>query len=123
MLVKLAVASMLILGPAQAKSQPQDLPAEQKGVATFHSLKHQGRPMASGRRFNAVGLSAASRTLPLGTSVRVTNLANWRSTVATVEDRGPYIRGRIMDLSLGAARRLGMTKQGLARVQIVPVTH
>jgi rare lipoprotein A len=122
LLVKLAVASMLLPGPAQAQSQ-QGVPAEEKGVASLYSWKQQGRRMANGRRFNALGATAASRTLPLGSRVRVTNIDNGRSTIVEIEDRGPFIRGRIMDLSLGAARRLGMTKQGLARVQIVPISR
>jgi rare lipoprotein A len=64
------------------------------------------------------GLSAAHRTLPLGTKVRVTNLGNGRQVVVTITDRGPLGRDRIIDLSYGAARQLGMAKEGLAKVRI-----
>lgn len=63
-------------------------------------------------------LTAAHRTLPFGTKVRVTNLDNNRSVVVTINDRGPFVKNRIIDLSYGAARKLGFVKQGLARVRI-----
>jgi rare lipoprotein A len=64
------------------------------------------------------GMTAAHRSLPLGTKVRVTNLDNGRQVVVTITDRGPADPGRILDLSYGAARQLGMTKEGLAKVRI-----
>jgi rare lipoprotein A len=112
---------VLFLSPARAQDKGRDAIAEEKGIASFYSWRHQGRRMANGKRFNALGDTAASRTLPLGCRVRVTNLSNGKSTDVTVEDRGPYVGGRIMDLSLGAARRLGMTKAGLAMVLITPI--
>jgi rare lipoprotein A len=109
------ILAALFLSPAEYAA------ADEKGVASFYGWWHHGRRMANGRRFNALGSTAASRTLPLGSRVRVTNLDNGRSTCVTIEDRGPYVGGRILDLSLGAARRLGITRQGLARVLIVPI--
>jgi rare lipoprotein A len=82
------------------------------GGTWFH-----GRPMASGRRFDRMGHSAAHRTLPLGTVVRLTNPANGRSETVTIEDRGPFIRGRVFDVSEGTAGRLGFKQQGLAQLQ------
>jgi rare lipoprotein A len=120
-IITAAVVSMLFLSPAQAQDKGRDMIAEEKGIASFYSWRHQGRRMANGKRFNTLGSTAASRTLPLGSRVRVTNLANGKSTDVTVEDRGPYVGARIMDLSLGAARRLGMTKMGLAVVRITPL--
>jgi rare lipoprotein A len=120
-LILAAVVSMLFLSPAQARDKGRDAIAEEKGIASFYSWRHQGRRMANGKRFNALGATAASRTLPLGSRVRVTNLSNGKSTDVTVEDRGPYVGGRIMDLSLGAARRLGITKAGIAIVLITPI--
>ena len=64
------------------------------------------------------GLSAAHRELPLGTIIRVTHLSNGKSVVVKVNDRGPFVRGRILDLSLGAAKKLDMVKEGVARVKI-----
>jgi len=73
--------------------------------------------MADGCRFDPARLTAASRTLPLGTSARVRNLSNGLSVVVSITDRGPYVRGRVIDLSLAAARALGAVQAG-----VVPVT-
>ena len=91
------------------------------GLASWYGPGFHGRRSANGERFDANGLSAAHRTLGLGTRVRVTNLANGRSVVLRITDRGPYVRGRIIDLSYGAARRLGIVRRGLARVRVEPL--
>lgn len=85
------------------------------GIASYY---WQGQQTASGARFNPNGLTAAHRTLPFGTRVRVTNNSNGRSVVVTINDRGPFIKGRIIDLSRGAAQVIGMTGAGLARVSV-----
>lgn len=85
------------------------------GIASYY---WQGQQTASGARFNPDGLTAAHRTLPFGTRVRVTNLSNGRTVNVTINDRGPFIGGRIIDLSRGAAGVIGMTGQGLARVRM-----
>jgi len=85
------------------------------GVASYY---WQGQQTASGARFNPNGLTAAHRTLPFGTRVLVTNRANGRSVTVTINDRGPFIKGRIIDLSRGAASVIGMTGAGLAPVSI-----
>ena len=90
----------------------------QEGMASYYGSYHHGRKTASGERFNMHGLSAAHRTLPLGTVIRVTDLDTLNSTVVTVNDRGPYHGNRILDLSQGAAKKLGMIKQGVSRVNI-----
>jgi rare lipoprotein A len=72
---------------------------------------------------NPQGSNAASRTLPLGTLARVTNLATHRSAIIRIEDRGPYVGGRIVDLSAATARRIGITRRlGLARVRVTPIS-
>lgn len=78
----------------------------------------QGQRTASGARFNPDGMTAAHRTLPFGTKVRVTNRVNGKSVVVTINDRGPFIGGRIIDLSRGAARAISMTGMGVAPVQL-----
>ena len=83
------------------------------GMASYY---WQGTRTASGARFNPNGLTAAHRTLPFGTRVRVTNHNNGRSVVVTINDRGPFIKGRVIDLSRGAAKVVGMTGSGVARV-------
>ena len=89
-----------------------------KGVASYYGYDGSGNSTASGKRFNPEGMTAAHRSLPFGTRVRVTNTRNGRSVVVSITDRGPYIRGRILDLSVGAARILGMMGSGIAPVQI-----
>lgn len=88
------------------------------GTASWYGLQFHGKTMANGKPFDAFGISAASRTIPLGTLVRVTNLANQREVLVRISDRGPYIACRIIDLSLGAARVLGIEVQGLAQVKL-----
>lgn len=77
-----------------------------------------GRRTANGETFNAYGMTAAHKTLPFGTRVRVTNLDNGRSAVVRINDRGPFHPGRVIDLSQGAAGKLGMLSSGTARVQL-----
>jgi rare lipoprotein A len=93
----------------------------QRGQASYYGLEFTGRTMANGRRFNPRAAVVAHRTLPLGTTVLVKNLSNGRATTATVEDRGPYINGRIVDLAPRLAEHLGMVRQGLAPVEVMPV--
>ena len=84
-------------------------------MASFYS---QGARTASGERFNARELTAAHPTLPFGTKVRVTHLGNGKSVDVKINDRGPYIGGRIIDLSKAAAGVLGMQNQGVAKVKV-----
>ncbi len=91
-------------------------PAVQRGLATFYGAEQQGGPTASGERFDRNKLTAAHRTLPLGTRVRVTNTRNGRSVEVRINDRGPYGHGRIIDLSEAAARRLDMIAAGVVPV-------
>jgi len=96
-------------------------PAEQVGVASWYGAELQGSKTATGERFAADGLTAAHPSLPLGTRVLVTNLANGRSVVVRINDRGPFVGGRVLDVSRGAARALGMLGSGTARVRITPL--
>ena len=90
----------------------------QTGIASYY---WQGQRTANGESFNPGGLTAAHRSLPFGTRVRVTNLNNGRSVTVRINDRGPFIAGRIIDLSRGAAAVVGMTGSGLARVSMAVV--
>lgn len=85
------------------------------GMASYY---WQGQMTASGARFNPSAMTAAHRTLPFGTRVRVTNRANGRSVVVTINDRGPFVGGRIIDLSRGAAQAISMTGAGVAPVSL-----
>ena len=91
---------------------------EQEGYASFYGAQHHGRRTASGEVFDAGRLTAAHRTLPFGTKVRVTNLNNGRHVVVRVNDRGPFRRGRVIDVSRRAAKELGFLRAGTARVRI-----
>lgn len=93
-------------------------PVQQQGVASWYGRHWRGRKTASGQRYDERLLTAASRSLPLPTRARVTNLQNGRSVDVIVNDRGPYIDGRIIDLSARAAAVLGITRVGLAPVEI-----
>jgi rare lipoprotein A (peptidoglycan hydrolase) len=88
------------------------------GMASYYGGQFHGRRTASGARFDAGGLTAAHRSLPFGTRVRVTHMGNGRSVVVRINDRGPYVGGRIIDLSSGAAGVIGMHGQGVARVRV-----
>ena len=96
-------------------------PKGQIGVASFYHPALNGRTTANGEIYDDAKLTAASRTLALGTRVRVTNLGNRRSVVVTVNDRGPYVGGRIIDLSRRAARTLDFVDAGTTRVRVVPL--
>jgi rare lipoprotein A len=91
-------------------------PAEaQSGIASYYK---SGRLTANGERFNPSGYTAAHRYLKFGTRVRVTNLRNGRSVIVRINDRGPFVGGRIIDLAYGAAKAVGLHNSGIARVQV-----
>lgn len=122
-----AVAALVALS-AQSEARPQapfervipptHKPSYQIGVASWYGPECQGNQTANGEIFDMYGLTAAHRKLPLGTIIRVTNLRNNRSLVLRVNDRGPYIDGRVLDVSMTAARYLGFLGAGLTPVRI-----
>ena len=93
----------------------------QRGRASFYSNRFHGRRMANGQRFNRHSNAAASRTLPLGTRARVKNLENGRTAIVVIQDRGPQLRSRVLDVSPQVATRLGIRQQGTAMVEITPL--
>lgn len=90
----------------------------QTGKASFYADKFEGRTTASGEKYRHNKLTAAHKTLPFGTKVKVTNLANNQSVEVTINDRGPYVDGRIVDLSKAAAEQLGFINLGLTEVKL-----
>lgn len=90
----------------------------QTGKASYYADKFEGQPTASGEKYKASKLTAAHKTLPFGTKVKVTNLANNESVVVTINDRGPFVEGRIIDVSKAAAERLSFFNQGTADVRL-----
>ena len=118
-----AIGAIVLLGPSLvsgcARRAPLP-PAETLAVASWYGPGFHGRPTASGAIYDQHGMTAAHRTWPLGTNVRVTHLASGRSVVVCINDRGPFVEGREIDLSLGAAHRLGMVDEGTAQVRLEP---
>lgn len=95
-----------------------DVGIEERGVASWYGESFHGKQAANGELFDMEALTAAHRTLPLGSVVRVVNLANGKYLHVRITDRGPYVNNRILDLSRGAATRLGMMEEGLSHVRI-----
>lgn len=89
-----------------------------KKFTGFASYYKSGKVTANGEKFRPMGLTAAHRTLPFGTKVRVKNLRTGRSVVVRINDRGPFIDRRVIDLSLGAAKKIGMIKHGIVKVHV-----
>lgn len=106
--------------PAAAEPAAAETPAFETGLASWYGAAHHGRRTASGERFDMNALTAAHRTLPLPSYALVRNPANRRELVVRINDRGPYKRGRIIDLSRAAARQLGIA--GLGMVELRPLT-
>lgn len=95
-----------------------DVGLKQRGIASWYGSSFHGQATASRELYNMQALTGAHRTLPLGTVVRVTNVINGKQVQVRINDRGPYLKGRIADLSFGAAKALDMVDQGLAAVQL-----
>lgn len=106
-------------GPVENEAHDEQF--QQYGIASWYDEWHHGRLTASGVPFDMHSLTAAHRTLPLGTTVRVTNLDNGRMVDVLINDRGPYIRGRVIDLSRRAASELAMIRDGIVPVKIEEV--
>jgi rare lipoprotein A len=96
----------------------QEYLLQQRGRASYYSDSFHGRKTATGETFSQNKLTAASQTLPLGSMVTVTNVKNGKSVNVKVNDRGPYVKGRIIDLSKKAAEKIGITEQGVAPVKV-----
>jgi rare lipoprotein A len=103
---------------ASPPAQQHDQIYRETGTASWYGADLHGRPTASGETFDMNGISAAHRTLPLGTVIRVTNLDNYKTIDVRLTDRGPFVRSRVLDLSYGAARALDFVRAGTARVTI-----
>jgi rare lipoprotein A len=119
------LGALLLLAAACARTVPPPPPAappavksEEVGLASWYGHPHQGRRTASGEAYDMNDLTCAHRTLPLGTRLLVTNLENGRSVEVRVNDRGPFVAGRILDLSYAAARKLGAERPGVIRVSL-----
>ena len=107
-------------GVSSAQQGPK-VAKPQRGRASFYANRFHGRRMANCRRFDRNSNMAASRSLPLGSRAQVRNLENGRTAIVSIQDRGPFTRGRVLDVSPSVATQLGMREQGTAMVEIVPL--
>ncbi len=127
-----AVAAFVALS-ARSEARPPELKMlqapmaaaanSQFGVASWYGPESQGLPTASGQPFDMDGMTCAHRELPLGTRIRVTNLLNARTLILKVTDRGPAVASRVLDVSMGAAKKLGFLGAGLTPVRIQVVSY
>lgn len=111
--------------PSSYNEKNHDLSSQKKstgnklvGVASFYGPGFHGKKTASGERFNMYDLTAAHKTIPFNTKVKVTNIENNKSVVVRINDRGPYKKGRIIDLSKSAAEKIGLIQSGTAKVKL-----
>ncbi|MCH7958545.1 MAG: septal ring lytic transglycosylase RlpA family protein [Candidatus Hydrogenedentes bacterium] len=114
----LALSLLLLLGSCASTPDTVAGRYSETGLASWYGKPYHGRPTASGERFNRHDLTAAHRTLPFGTVIKVKHLGNGRTVKVTINDRGPFVKGRIIDLSEAAAKRLNMLNEGVARVRV-----
>ncbi len=117
------VALQLVNNPFPRATNSASADKSMTGMASWYGPGFHGRRSASGERYNQNAMTAAHRSLPFGTMVRVTNIKNGRSVVVRINDRGPFIRGRVIDMSAAAARVLGMVHSGIAPVRIEVIGH
>ena len=111
------------IATAATKPQPDLSGRTRFGDASFYAKEFAGREMADGSKMDPHGDNAASKTLPLGTRARVTNIDSGQSAVVTIQDRGPYVKGRIVDLSPSTAQKIGITQDnGVAKVRVTPIS-
>lgn len=102
----------------QYRTDPSLVGYSEQGIASFYAMKFLFRKTASGEHFNQLALTAAHRTLPFGTKVRITNLSNNKSVIVRINDRGPFIKGRVIDLTRYAFSRIADTDLGVITVRI-----
>jgi len=126
-LLPILLVSIVVAGACAQRKGPSAAPASierqhvETGQASWYGKAHQGKLTASGEHFDMHALTAAHRTLPFGTIVRVTHLKSGKSVNVRINDRGPFRSGRIIDLSYEAARRLGIVTRGTARVGLAVI--
>jgi len=118
-------AALLTLGACASTKAPPEPDAGggggQEGIASYYAHKFHGRQTANGEIYDETKLTAAHRKLPFGTRVRVTNLENGKTVTLRINDRGPFVEGRIIDVSYRAAQDLDFISQGLAKVRVVEI--
>jgi rare lipoprotein A len=118
-LLLMVVAALAVSGCGGGSGEPSTEPGSvQEGEASYYAHKYHGRTTANGETYDENKMTAAHKTLPFGTTVRVTNLANGKKVVVRINDRGPFIKGRIIDLSYKAAGELDYISRGVVKVRV-----
>ena len=117
--VRACIVVLILISSACAKNSVEKQQYREIGLASHYAKSLHGRSTASGERYNMYAYTAAHKKLPFGTIVVVTNLKNNKSANVRINDRGPFIKGRIIDLSTAAAKKVGMLKDGVTKVQII----
>ena len=118
------LSAALSMGISLAQTNPTPSAAratETTGVCSYYARMHNGHITAGGEKFDSNAMTAAHRKFPMGTKLKVTNIANDKSVVVTVNDRGPFVKGRVISVTRRAAQELGFVKQGIAKVRIEQV--
>ncbi|TRW48656.1 septal ring lytic transglycosylase RlpA family protein [Aliidiomarina halalkaliphila] len=118
LLLTISIAITTGCSSVPKQSSPELVGYTETGVASYYAMKYQFRQTASGERFNQYAHTAAHKTLPFGTKVRVTNLANNKNVTVKINDRGPFIEGRIIDLSRASFGQIGNLESGIIQVKI-----
>ena len=101
--------------------KPPPVSTMESGLASYYADRFHGRQTASGEPYNRNAFTAAHRRLPFGTRVRVTRVDNGKTVVVRINDRGPFVKGRVIDLSRAAARKIGMLREGVVAVRVTPL--
>ena len=117
LLVCLTLLSPICSGTTVKNNNP-DTGYQKTGKASFYAMKYQSRKTANGERFDQSAKTAAHKKLPFGTKVKVTNVENGKSVIVRINDRGPFVKGRIIDLSRSAFTSIGNTSAGVIDVKI-----
>jgi len=118
-LLLMVVATLAVSGCGGGSGEPSTEPGSvEEGEASYYAHKYHGRTTANGETYDENKMTAAHKTLPFGTTVRVTNLANGKKVVVRINDRGPFIKGRIIDLSYKAAGELDYISRGVVKVRV-----
>jgi rare lipoprotein A len=113
-----AILCLLFLASCASTGRVEYREESDYGIASWYGSELNGKRTASGERFDMYGMTCAHRSFAFGTRLRVTNPENNKSVIVTVNDRGPFVRGRDLDLSYGAAKKIGIIRQGVGRVKI-----
>jgi rare lipoprotein A len=115
------LTTVLLITACHRKSVPsgaREVSGTETGIASYYAESYNGKKTANGEIYNSSKLTAAHKTLPFGTKVKVTNLSNGKSVKVRINDRGPFVSGRIIDLTRAAADEIGMLNAGVAKVKI-----